>query len=112
MALLAVIAIVRGGRAPLAGGRIHPRRRIQYERGVRIEAAAVEIVRKQRPAWHAVGKSSPEEQRAEIVLGQRREDRQPARVVENGANLPILHYAGQHLVAAPFGERVVEGNDV
>src|ERR1700683_2563348 len=48
--LRTVIGIVSGRGAELAGRRIDPRSRIQYEGRIRIEAMAVEVLREQRLA--------------------------------------------------------------
>src|SRR5436190_1188578 len=84
----AVIVVVRRGSAPLARGGLSPGRRVQHEVFVRVDAVAVRIPGEEWNARHAVDERALEEHRAQIVLRRGDQNRQPAGVAQNAADLP------------------------
>lgn len=60
-ALVAIVVIVSRSGAPLPGGRIGPRSRVQYEFFVRVEAVTIEVLEEQRLTGHSICKGATEE---------------------------------------------------
>src|SRR6058998_3891471 len=78
-----VVGLVDAGHTEGAGRSIGPGLRVENEVSVRVDAAAVQVLREERLARHPVGVGAPEDQGAEVVLGVRYQDRLAARVAED-----------------------------
>ena len=79
----------RGCAPELAGGGIGPRGGIQHEVRVGIEAVAVQVVREERHAGHAVEVSALEQRVRKIIGGHGGQNRQAAGVVQESSQLPV-----------------------
>src|SRR5262249_42887735 len=108
--LLPVVAVVSGRDTKRSGIRIDPRILVQYKRSVRIIAVAVEVLyRKQRNAWHAVGKArSLEQDVIEIVLRIGHLERHATRILQEPSICPIPKDSREQVVASDFGCRIRE----
>jgi hypothetical protein len=94
-ALEPVIIVVGCRCSPLARGGLSPGRRIQYERVVRIEAVAVEILGEEWDPWNPIREAQccrvPEQELVQVVLREWRLDRQTAGVLRIRRDRPAAN---------------------
>ncbi len=106
MPLGPVVVVIRRGSAKRARSRTCPRSRIQHQGFGRIEAVAVEILKKQRLSRDAILVGCRLERvRAQQICRGGNEDGRPAGVRQEGCRLPATQHVSQDLVVGELGRR-------
>src|SRR5215472_11755050 len=102
--LVAVIVVVRGGGAKLAGSRLGPRRWVENKlaRGI-VGTAIIRILQEERLIRYTVGERAPttRELRRDQAIGIRNTDWLAALVAEHGAERPVFDGPIQSPVGKP-----------